>query len=40
MEVVENPRMTYNMQEIFSLEGYFAVKVTSLVVNLCLLEER
>lgn len=32
--------MNYNIQEIFSMEGYFAVKVTPFGEILCLLEER
>lgn len=32
--------MNYNIQEIFSMEGYFTVKVTPFGENLCLLEER
>src|SRR3954468_14848507 len=31
--------MTYNIQNSFELEGYFAIKVTPLGANLCLLEE-
>ncbi|XP_058739184.1 uncharacterized protein LOC131611080 [Vicia villosa] len=38
--VVENPGMTYNMQEYFNMEGYFSVKVTPIGANKCLLEER
>lgn len=35
--VVETIGMTYNLQEYFNMEGYFAVKVTPLGDNLCLL---
>lgn len=38
-EMLES-RMSYNMQTIFETNGYFAVKVTLLGANLCLLEER
>lgn len=37
---VENPNMTYNMQEIFNTKGYFAIKATPLEVNIYLLEDR
>lgn len=30
---------TYNIQNLFHVEGYFSVKVTPLMANLCLLEE-
>lgn len=39
MGVVVNPGMTYNIQMIFEIEGYFSIKATSLGANLCLLEE-
>lgn len=38
--VVENPSMTYNIQEVFNTERYFTIKVTSLGENLCLTKER
>ena len=31
--------MTYNIQNIFHTQGYFAIKVTPLGANYCLLEE-
>ncbi|CAI8613624.1 unnamed protein product [Vicia faba] len=37
--IVENPGMTYNIQESFNLEGYFNIKATPLRANLCLFEE-
>ncbi|KAI5411253.1 hypothetical protein KIW84_056393 [Lathyrus oleraceus] len=37
--VVENPRMTYNMQETFNMGDSFKVKVTPLGENLCFLEK-
>lgn len=37
--VVEEPGMTYNVQETFNIEGYFRIKVTPVGTNLCLLEE-
>lgn len=37
--VVENPGMTYNMQETFNMEDSFKVKVTPLGENLCFLEK-
>lgn len=37
--MVENPGMTYNIQEAFHMEGYFTIKITQLGENLCLLEE-
>ncbi|XP_058733452.1 uncharacterized protein LOC131605070 [Vicia villosa] len=37
--VVEVPGDTYNLQERFTKEGYFGVKVTPMGANLCLLEE-
>lgn len=37
--VVETTGMAYNLQEYFNMEGYFAVKVTPLGDNLCLLEK-
>ncbi|GAU23839.1 hypothetical protein TSUD_380010 [Trifolium subterraneum] len=36
--VVENPGMTYNIQNAFHSQGYFSVKVTPLGSNLTLLE--
>lgn len=36
---VESPGMMYTIQNIFNIEGYFAVKTTSLGANLYLLEE-
>lgn len=38
--VVKTPGMTYNLQDIFDMEGYFSIKVTPLGANLCLLEDR
>ncbi|XP_058784954.1 uncharacterized protein LOC131659847 [Vicia villosa] len=32
--------MTYNIQDLFDMEGFFGVKVTALGANLCLLEDR
>ncbi|XP_058758617.1 uncharacterized protein LOC131631862 [Vicia villosa] len=37
--VVHQSGMSYNIQNSFDLEGYFAIKVTPLGANLCLLEE-
>lgn len=31
--------VTYNIQDVFEMEGYFEVKVTPLGVRVCLLEE-
>lgn len=39
MGIVENPGMTYNIQNSFHLKGYFNIKATPLGANLCLLEE-
>lgn len=39
IRVVEDPGMSYNIQEACHTEGYFSIKVTSLRDNLCLLEE-
>lgn len=38
-EVMETG-MTYNIQDVFDLEGHFGVKVTPLGERLCLLENR
>ncbi|KAI5434689.1 hypothetical protein KIW84_021493 [Lathyrus oleraceus] len=38
--IVENSGLTYRMQDIFHVEGYFPMKVTPLGANLCLLEEQ
>lgn len=37
--VVHEARMAYNIQTSFKVEGYFAIKVSPLGANLCLLEE-
>lgn len=37
---VEKSIMSYNMQEIFNIEGYFAIQVTPLGTNICLLKDR
>ena len=37
---VLSPGMTYNIQNIFHAQGYFAIKVTPMGANLCLLEEQ
>lgn len=38
--VVDNPWITYNIQDIFNSEGYFEIKVSPLGANLCFPEER
>ncbi|KAI5397709.1 hypothetical protein KIW84_063506 [Lathyrus oleraceus] len=38
--IMDNPGSTYNIQDMFNFEGYFAIQVTLLGSNLCLLEER
>ncbi|KAI5405537.1 hypothetical protein KIW84_052358 [Lathyrus oleraceus] len=40
IEIVENLGITYRMQYIFHVEGYFSVKVTPLGANLSMLEEK
>lgn len=37
--VVEKPGMTYNVQEVLHVEGFFRIKATPLGANMCLLEE-
>lgn len=37
---VENPGISYNMQEIFNVNGYFSILVTPLWGNICLLEDK
>lgn len=39
MGIMDNPGLTYTMQELFQGEGYLSVKVTPLGANLCLLED-
>lgn len=36
---VEKVGLTYNIQDVFDMEGYFGVKVTPLGAKLCLLED-
>lgn len=36
---VDNPDLTYSLQDIFHSAGYFSVEVTHLGANLCLVED-
>lgn len=38
VEAMESPEMTYIIQDIFNIEGYFAIRVTPLGENIYLLE--